>query len=208
MEIPDGNLFLYCEQRNPAAFSALPEGYTLRFCREEELPLWMALHFDSPAEAEQNRPYMEEFFGRVYAPRGDEFFRRCRLLCGPDGKAAGSCFLWESLCGVETVHWFKVKKELEGRGLGRALLSETLRGAKGPLLLHTQPGSYRAIGLYAAFGFALLTDPAGGRRQNALETALPVLREVMTPEKFALLRTRKAPEPLILAAAAAPYSDF
>lgn len=208
MEIPDGNLFLYCEQRNPAAFSALPEGYTLRFCREEELPLWMALHFDSPAEAEQNRPYMEEFFERVYAPHGDEFFRRCRLLCGPDGEVAGSCFLWKSLCGVETVHWYKVKKELEGRGLGRALLSETLRGAEGPLLLHTQPGSYRAIGLYAEFGFALLTDPSVGQRQNDLETAFPVLREVMLPEKFALLRTQKGPEPLILAAAAAPYSDF
>ncbi len=117
-EIPDGNLFMACRRPVREAFSPLPDGYFLRPPRREELPLWMDLHFDGPETARQYRPYMERYFAQVYAPHGDLFFERCRLLCAPDGEVAGTCFVWKAYGRVNTVHWFKVKREREGAGWG------------------------------------------------------------------------------------------
>lgn len=210
-KIPDGNLFMACRQLEGAAFSALPEGYSLRPPRREELPLWMDIHFDSPEEARANRPYMERYYAQVYAPQGDLFFRQCRFLCAPDGEVAGTCFVWKAYGRVSTVHWFKVKREHEGRGLGRALLSAVLAplGEEDlPVCLHTQPGSFRAIKLYSDFGFRLLTDPAIGSRRNDLEESLPFLQEVMPPEAFRRLQFAEAPPVLLQAAASSPASEF
>lgn len=211
VQIPDGNLFMACRSPNREAFSALPAGYALRPLRREELPLWMDLHFDDPETAREYRPYMTRYFEEVYAPREALFFQSCRLLCAPDGEIAGSCFIWRAYGRVNTVHWFKVKREYEGHGLGRALLSAVLaplRGEDYPVCLHTQPGSYRAIKLYSDFGFRLLTDPVIGSRQNDLETSLPILREVMPQEFFARLQFDMAPPALLEGAESSPVSEF
>ena len=50
----------------------------------------------------------------------------------------------------------------EGKGLGRALLTEILKNAGLPIYLHTQPTPARAIKLYSDFGFKLTTDPIIG----------------------------------------------
>ena len=211
METPDSNLFMACRIPNREAFSALPAGYTLRPLRREELPLWMDIHFDSPEEARDNRPYMERFFAQVYAPQEALFFRTCRLLCAPDGEAAGSCFVWRAYGQVNTIHWFKVKRACEGRGLGRALPSAglgPLGEADYPVCLHTQPGSCRAIKLYSDFGFRLLTNPVIGGRTNDLKKSLPFLRKVMPPEAFARLQFDAAPAVLLEAADSSPVSEF
>ena len=210
-EIPDGNLFMACRRPVREAFSPLPDGYFLQPPRREELPLWMDLHFDGPETARQYRPYMERYFAQVYAPHGDLFFERCRLLCAPDGEVAGSCFVWKAYGRVSTVHWFKVKREREGRGLGRALLSAVLAplGEEDlPVCLHTQPGSCRAIKLYSDFGFRLLTDPVIGGRANDLEQSLPFLRKVMPPEAFGRLQFDTAPPALLAAAGSSPVHEF
>ena len=59
----------------------------------------------------------------VYAPHGELFFERCRFAC-VDGAPVGTCFVWKAYGRVNTVHWFKVLRAYEGRGIGRALLTD------------------------------------------------------------------------------------
>ena len=112
---------------------------------------------------------------------------------------------------MTTIHWYKIRKEYEGHGLGRALLSAVMKDIPEedyPVYLHTQPGSYRAIKLYTDFGFALLTDKQVGFRENELEIGLPYLREKMPERDFARLRFERAPEDFLQAVKSSPVSQF
>ena len=90
---------------------------------------------------------------------------------------------------ARTIHWYKVKKEHEGKGIGRALLSEVMKkAAEYPIYLHTQPGSFRAIKLYSDFGFVLLLDPVIGSRGNEIDVGLPYLKRHMPEAEYGKLR--------------------
>jgi L-amino acid N-acyltransferase YncA len=104
--------------------------------------------------------------------------------------------LWQAYELFLTVHWIKVLKEYEGRGLGRALLSRLfapVTEADLPMYLHTQPESFRAIKLYTDFGFELLTDPTIGTRENHVFQSLPFLKQVMSEKDYQQLKFTKAP---------------
>lgn len=209
--IPDRNLFMVLRTPRAEAFSPLPAGYRLRHCRSDELPLWKAMHFDDPAEAARNAPFMDGFYDQVYAPYGDLFFEKCLLCVDHRDVPVGTLFTWAAYGRVETLHWFKVIRSFEGRGIGRALLSAVLRALSDdayPLCLHTQPSSFRAIKLYTDFGFALIDDPAVGHRENHLQECLPILQKHMREEDFQNLRTAKAPPALLEAALRVPWAEF
>ena len=174
--LPDCNLFMMCEALNEAALTSVPEGFHIRPCRRDELEIWKRIHFDTAAEADENHAYMTGFFDRVYAPEGDLFFKKCLFLCDGNDRPIGTCIAWRNFGLASTIHWFKILRGYEGRGLGRALLSEAMRifpPEEYPVFLHTQPSSYRAIRLYSDFGFSLLTDVRVGHRGNDLSIALP-----------------------------------
>lgn len=209
--IPDCNLFMMCETLTEAALTKVPEGYHIRFCRETEVDLWKAIHFDTESEAKENRAYMDSFFGRVYAPRGDLFFRTCLFICDENDRPLGTCLAWKVFGCATTIHWFKVHKFSEGKGLGRALLSEVMRRLSRedyPVFLHTQPSSFRAIKLYSDFGFSMLTDAQVGHRSNDLAVALPHLERLMPKGAFEGLRFAQAPEWFLKAANTVSESVF
>lgn len=135
--VEDFNLFMMCPALNPSALRPLPEGYTVRFCREQELDFWMTFHFDTKEEGAAYLEDMKRFFQQVYAPAGGLFFRSCQFLCDPQGRPVGTCFLWKAYGTLSTVHWFKVRKDQEGKGLGRALLSHVLRFLPQKSILYT-----------------------------------------------------------------------
>lgn len=154
---------------------------------------------------------MQQYFADVYQPREAEFFRKCLFLCDRNDTPVGTCFAWKAYGNVTTIHWYKIRKEYEGHGLGRALLSAVMKDIPEedyPVYLHTQPGSYRAIKLYTDFGFALLTDKQVGFRENELEMGLPYLKEKMPEADFARLRFERAPEDFLQAVKSSPVSQF
>ena len=206
-----GNLFMMCETPRKEAFFPLPSGFHFRLCREEELEWWKGVHFDREEDRQANRGEMDRYFEQVYAPKGDLFFRQCLVVCDREDHPVGTCFLWKSYDAFWAVHWFKVVREQEGKGLGRALLSQTLSQLPQgePVFLHTHPACCRAVKLYTDFGFALLSDPVVGDRENGLEEGLAYLKGHMTPQAFAALRpVRKAPAFFLQAAASSPFSQF
>ncbi len=195
-EIPDKNLFMMCDALDQSALRALPAGYQLRTCRRDELDLWKAFPFDDPATAEAYRPYMTDYFTRVYADKADLFFQTCHFVCNEADMPIATAFIWKAYDLFQTIHWFKVIQAYEGRGIGRALLSVIMGDLQAddyPVYLHTQPGSYRAIKLYSDFGFKLLTDPVIGGRQNDLAECLPILERTMPLAYFKQLQFTQAP---------------
>lgn len=196
-EIPDKNIFMICERLNKNALSELPKQYHTRYCREDELDIWKAMPFDDTKQAEEYREFMTEFYNSVYANKGDLFYQRCLFVCDVDDNPIATCFLWKAYDEFNTIHWLKVVKEYEGKGIGRALLSVIMKDLieeDYPVYLHTQPGSYRAIKLYSDFGFKLLSDPIIGSRKNDLEECLPILKKFMTKEDFERLKITEAPK--------------
>lgn len=206
----DENIFMMCKRLNPQAFSSLPPGFTVRTLRRDELAFWQAMPFDDDYTAE-HAAYMAEFFRITYAAQEEAFFASVRVVCDPHDQIVGTCFLWKAYGLFNTVHWFKVVKAYEGRGIGRALLSllfQAVTAADLPIYLHTQPESFRAIKLYSDFGFELLTDQRIGQRENQIKQCLPFLQAQMPPKDYAQLRFAVAPAAFIAGMALQTTNQF
>lgn len=209
VQIPDKNLFMMCEKLNSKAISDMPNGFHVRTCQKNELDIWKAMPFDNPELAKQYYDYMTQYYNSVYAKKGDLFFQVCLFVCDKDNKPVGTCFAWKAYERITTIHWYKVLKDYEGQGIGRALLSivmKTLTDDEFPVFLHTHPSSYRAIKLYSDFGFFLLSDPLIGNRKNDLEECLPILKKYMPHQDFQCLRITKSP-PFFLKVISSPNKE-
>ena len=196
-QIPDMNLFMMCEELNKKALSDMPSGFLVRNCRKDELDIWKAMPFDQPGLAKQYYDFMTKFYNSVYAKNGDLFFQKCLFVCNQDDMPIATCFSWKAYGKITTIHWLKVLKNYEGKGIGRALLSiimTSLHHNEFPVFLHTQPSSYRAIKLYSDFGFYLLSDSIIGNRRNDLHKCLPILKKHMHSQDYQNLRIAKSPK--------------
>lgn len=207
----DANVFMICRRLNPHALSTLSQDYHIRTCREDELELWKAMPFDTPEQAQSYQSAMTDYFSRVYAPKERLFYERCLFVCDAQDRPIATAFAWKAYNAFMTIHWLKVIRAYEGKGIGRALLSRVMSALKAdeyPVYLHTQPGSYRAIKLYTDFGFEIVVDPVIGNRTNDIEAAIPMLEKYMTRSAFKQLNYTKAPEGFIRALAEEDASEF
>ena len=199
-EIPDKNIFMMCKKVNPNAFTNLPADFHIRNCSVEELDIWKQMPFDNPKEAAEYQPFMDDYFETVYGNNRSLFFEKTLFVCDKEDRPIATCLIWKSYGAFNTIQWLKVKKEVEGKGIGRALLSLLLKDlpeADFPIYLHTQPGSYRAIKLYADFGFCLLMDEFVGNRKNEIVECLPILEKYMPKRDFKNLQKCTAPKHFI-----------
>ena len=193
----DKNLFMMCTHLNEDALTELPKDYYIRNCQENELDIWKAMPFNDPETAKENFGSMTEYFDSVYGNYKEDFFKKCFFICNLNDKPIGTCFLWKAYNKINTIHWYKVIQEYEGKGIGRALLSYIMKTANKndyPIYLHTHAGCNRAIKLYSDFGFELLRDPKIGNRKNDLEECLPYLEKIMPGQYFRKLKMTNAPK--------------
>jgi ribosomal protein S18 acetylase RimI-like enzyme len=199
-EIPDRNIFMMCESLNRTTLSELPIGYSLRNCRSDELDTWKKMPFDNPDLATEYDRFMTDYFTVTYGGKEEHFFARTLFVCDDRDKPIATCLTWKAYDEFNTIQWFKVLKECEGQGIGRALLSivmQKLERCDYPVYLHTQPSSFRAIKLYSDFGFSLLSDDKIGIRTNDLDECMPILAEFMPLDFFQQLRMTAAPKEFI-----------
>ncbi len=210
-DISGGNLFMMCSELNEYALTDLPCGYHIRTCRKSELDIWKTMHFDSEESAKVFKPFMDKYFDMVYAPYGDEFWKRCMFLCDSNDIPIGTCFIWLAYDEILTVHWYKIRKEYEGHGLGRALLSYVMRTVKEdefPVYLHTHPTCSHAIKLYTDFGFSLVTDEEVGYRKNNLSQAMPYLKATLSDSAYHALTFSNATKDFLNAVKRTEYAQF
>ena len=83
------------------------------------------------------------------------------LVAKLNGETAGYCLAW--LIGETCeLHRIGVKRELQGRGIGRALLKTLLKEAAGKgareVILEVNEKNRKAISLYKAFGFSKVSE--------------------------------------------------
>ena len=190
------NIFMVCKRLNPQAFSNLPPGFAARTLRREELRAWQAMPFDDEGTAQEYLGFMNDYFRITYARDEEKFFSSTIVIGDAHDQMVATCLLWQAYGLYTTVHWFKVLKAYENRGIGRALLSllfKEVTDADMPIYLHTQPSSFRAIKLYSDFGFELLTDKRIGQRDNHIEQCLPFLQAQMPKQDYDQLRFTTAP---------------
>jgi ribosomal protein S18 acetylase RimI-like enzyme len=196
-EIPDKNIFMMCESLNRNSLTELPTGYFIRTCQPNELDAWKTMPFDDPELAKEYEGFMSDYFTMTYGGREDLFFSKTLFVCDRQDKPIATCLSWNAYDEFMTIQWFKVLKEYEGQGIGRALLSIVMLELEMhdyPVYLHTQPDSFRAIKLYSDFGFALLSGDRFGIRKNDLDECLPILEQFMPREYFRDLRIVAAPK--------------
>lgn len=147
----------------------LPNGYSFRFYRDEsDIDRWIeieksAKEFISYSEGRRN---FEAYFGKYK----ELLSKRMIFVISPDGEAVATASAYFEPWDDESVgwlHWVAVRRDHQGRGLSRPLISKTLetlkqlgyRSAKVP----TQTTSWVAARLYLDFGY--YPDP-----QNAVES--------------------------------------
>lgn len=196
-EIPDKNIFMMCETLNRDAITELPASYSIRSCRPDELGIWKTMPFDDDDLAKEYEEYMSDYFTTTYGGKEELFFAKTLFVCNRQDQPIATCLNWQAYDEFNTIQWFKVLKEYEGQGIGRALLSivmQKLEMRDYPVYLHTQPSSFRAIKLYSDFGFSLLSGDDFGIRTNDLDECLPILEEFMPKEYFQKLRIINAPK--------------
>ncbi len=194
-EIPDKNIFMMCEALNFNSLSELSDEYYVRNCRPDELDIWKSFPFDDNFTDEYDR-FMSDYFSTTYGGKKDLFFNKTLFVCDEKDTPIATCLLWKAYGEFNTIQWFKVLKNFEGKGIGRALLSVIMKDLQSedfPVYLHTQPASFRAIKLYSDFGFALLSGDKFGGRQNDLDECLPILQEFMPEKDFQNLKIAEAP---------------
>jgi GNAT superfamily N-acetyltransferase len=199
-EIPDKNIFMMCESLNRTALTELPVGYSLRNCRYDELGIWKTMPFDNLDLAKEYDGFMTDYFTITYGGKEKLFFAKTLFVCDKQDKPIATCSIWKAYDEFNTIQWFKVLKEWEGKGIGRALLSFVMGKLEEhdyPIYLHTQPSSFRAIKLYSDFGFSLLSGNKFGSRTNDLDECIPILQEFMPQEFFQQLRITAAPTEFI-----------
>lgn len=196
-EIPDLNIFMVCDKLNNKALSKLPNGFHIRNCKPEELKIWMEFPFDNEEDKKNYYEFMSNYFNDVYGNDIEEFYNRCLFVCeDKTDNPVATCFIWRAYNKINTIHWFKTLKEYEGKGLGRALLSYimcSLDDSDYPVFLHTQPSSFRAIGLYSDFGFKIVTNKTIGYRENHYKESLAILKQFMRKDMFDKLQFIEAP---------------
>ena len=210
-EIPDLNIFMMCNKLNESALSELSEDFYVRTCRKDEFDMWASFPFDNEEDAEKYYGFMVDFFNNTYASKGDLFYQKCLFICDKNDKPIATCFVWKAYDEFNTIQWFKTLKGYEGFGIGRALLSIVMKDLQEedyPIYLHTQPSSFRAIGLYSDFGFEILTDSEYGLRTNDIDQCLPILEEHMTEKSFKKLQFTKASEHFKKVVASAKTNQF
>jgi GNAT superfamily N-acetyltransferase len=185
-KIPDYNIFMMCQALDESALSVLPDGYYFRNCRSDDLEKWKAFPFDTEIVPEAYEAMMNQFIEDVYHKDMTTFFNNTLFVCNSSDTPIATCSYWKAHGQFNTIHWLKTTRLEEGKGLGRAILSEIMtrfRTDDYPIYLHTQVSSFRAIKLYADFGFKLLRGGKIGPRVNDLEKSLPILQACL-PKKY------------------------
>lgn len=184
------NMIMRAEGLNHAFAGSLPDGYCIKAYTPGDEDMWAMIEtsvgeFDTEAEA-------REYFVQTYLPFPDETARRCFFVIAPGGAYAGTCTAWfmrGEASEIGVIHWFGVRPEYQGLGLGKALLLHCLRFFEEantfPAYLHTQTWSHKAVGLYIDAGFCLLKKDTFEGSPNDFNDAIEVLKGAVSPDRLA-----------------------
>ena len=138
---------------------ALPEGYTFSFYQPGYDKAWAALQ--ASVEQVDSTKEAEDIFSREFASKPEWMHRQCLFVLDGQNRLAATASLWNGRhFGYEhlRVHYVATALEFQGKGLAKALMTKLLEMASelvydNFLYLTSQTWSWKALNLYAQFGF-------------------------------------------------------
>ncbi|UUZ92768.1 GNAT family N-acetyltransferase [Paenibacillus sp. P25] len=183
--IPYYNVIMRRPSGIPIPSFELPHGYSIVSFREGQEEKWAEIEA-SVGEFETKEEALR-YFHAEYMPFTDDLKERSLFVVNANREEAGTVTGWWNRTGMRrdpSIHWFAVKQDYQGLGLGKALVSECLKrlvqleGNK-DVFLHTQTWSYRAIGLYMKAGFRIEPSDTFAYYRNEYREAMPILRKYL-----------------------------
>lgn len=155
---------------NLPSFS-LPKGYRYVYYREGDKKEWIAIEtsareFVLPMDG-------EAAWEKYYAGKEKELEERMFFVETLDGeKVATATAFYEprDLSGAGWLHWVAVKREYQGQGIAKALISHTLQRLKElgypSIKIPTQTNTWVAARMYLDFGFRPIPENAVNSREG------------------------------------------
>jgi ribosomal protein S18 acetylase RimI-like enzyme len=164
----------------------LPAGYTYDWFASGREVKWAEIE-TSVGEFETKEKSLA-YFEKEYLPHSAELKKRSMFVLNQEGEPIGTITGWWSLTGERcdvAIHWFAVRPEYQGLGIGKALISACIRNlllleGDQDIYLHTQTWSHRAIALYLKSGFNIEEKATFSNYKNDYEQAYPILEKFLS----------------------------
>ena len=137
----------------------LPSGYHFDFYKDSDLEDWINIHISSEEFTSYENGF--ELFHKFFDSFTSELGKRCIFIVNDNNEKVGTATVSllekEEYGCLGAVDWLAIKKEYQGKGLSRPLISRVIKlayelGHK-KLILHTQTTSWLAVKLYLDQGF-------------------------------------------------------
>ena len=138
----------------------LPKGFKFKFYQPGDEQDWIDIHISSGEFTDEELASV--LFHEYYDDFIDELSKRCVFIVDSNtGEKVGTATISryeDAEYGYDaTVDWVAIKREYQGRGLAKPLISKFVKIAKDNghdrLLLHTQTHTWLAAKLYLDYGF-------------------------------------------------------
>ena len=138
----------------------LPEGFRFKFFQPGDEQDWIDIHISSGEFTDEELASVH--FHEYYDDFIDELSERCVFIVDSNtGEKVGTATIskyYDEQYGYDaTVDWVAIKKEYQGKGLAKPLISKFMKIAHDNghdrVLLHTQTHTWLAAKLYLDFGF-------------------------------------------------------
>lgn len=138
----------------------LPEGYHFEFYRLGDRDCWIEIE----KGAKEFLSYEDglKAWNRYYSGKENELLKRMVFVVNDAGEKVATATAFYDIYGKDKsgsgwLHWVAVKREYQGRGLAKPLISYTLQVMKSLGYTHakipTQTTTWLAVKIYLDFGF-------------------------------------------------------
>lgn len=150
----------------------LPEGFTFVTFQEGDELEWAKI--ETSVEEFIGIDKALEHFKKEFGNQYEKVKERCIFIKDKHGQKIATAMAWEGQLQnseLPRVHWVAVKKDYQGIGLSKALITKILDlykelGEKRNVYLTTQTWSYKAINIYKKFGFKPFDDMKRGKQEG------------------------------------------
>lgn len=145
----------------------LPEGYHFEFYKTGDRDSWIEIE----KSAKEFSDYEDGLnsWNKYYFGKDDELKNRMVFIVNESGEKVGTATAFYDIDKNDKsdsgwLHWVAVKREYQGRGLSKPLISYTLNVMKSLGYTHakipTQTTTWLAVKIYLDFGFMPITENA------------------------------------------------
>lgn len=151
----------------------LPEGYRFVFYQPGDRDAWIAIEQSAKelADDEHGVRTWQRYYGNV-----EDTLHNCMIFIeNAQGEKVATATAYYDACGDlppqrGQVHWVAVRRDHQGKGLSKPLISQVLKVMKQrghtEAMLHTQTTTWVAVKLYLNFGFRPIKENAEKNRDG------------------------------------------